>query len=307
MEITIKCPNCSIIFSVSEQFQNKTKTKCKCGWQFNISQHLNCCLKFLKEPTDERKTKFNSLEEMAALAINPYYSHPWLESRFATIPEETMKSFNELIAKLKSSEKRIKTMRGFISKYLLGHVKIFNDYVPVWIGNFPNAAFEGNRIIIPFGDTNNIGDINKTEISRQIQHEIAHAVDKKLLSKKWTGPSDKYKTLMQRPTTTYSSQEDLTYLNEPIEFDAIGTAYATSVKGDFESLDVNKKQQMIKEFDNWLEYDGDNLPLFNVGILPKWKTKPTLYRNFQQKVYTLVQELKQILADELKKQNKENE
>lgn len=294
MRLTIECPQCFHVFEISENYKNKVD--CKCGWKFNIQDHIECCLCVEQEGMDERRTKqHTSLEAAAADIIRiPYFIKGiWLERRFASIPEETVASFRSLMKSINFD--KLALFKNFVSKHRVGVVKVFDKYVNVYIGKFRVANYdeESNSIYIPYGDLDANGKLNTVEISDQIQHEIGHATDKKLLSKTWRGVSDRYKELSKTPFQ--SLQDKASYVKEPAEFDAMGAHYDLVVKDAFNSEEYpENKQEILNNLEHWLKYDGDNLFPLDPQTLQLWRTKPTLYRKLKQKVWSLFQELKHI-------------
>ena len=184
----------------------------------------------------------------------------------------------------------------------MGVITVISKKIQVYIGKFENAYYDEdkNSINIPYGDTDGKGNLNITEISNQIQHEISHVIDKKLLSKTWKGPTDKYKELTKKPTLAFSDSEFTTYVKELSEFDAIGSHFYHNVKSNFQTS--KEKQKIIDRLTNWLKNNDDNIMFLRPLTLKAWRTKPTLFRKFQQRVWNLIQELKELLKAEEKVQ-----
>jgi DNA-directed RNA polymerase subunit RPC12/RpoP len=182
MKLTVKCVECGKIFFISEY--RKDKPNCKCGWKFVVTEHLDACLNAENEQWIDEPPRHDIITNYIVI---PYYVKPWLESRFATIPQDVIVAFKKLMDNINWD--KMKYFQKFITKYKLGDIKIFNKNVFIYIGAFPVAYFDrkANNIFIPYGDLDKNGDFNKEEIANQIQHELAHAVDNKILSKNWKG------------------------------------------------------------------------------------------------------------------------
>jgi hypothetical protein len=143
MKLIIKCPKCSKTFEISEQCHNSPA--CKCGWTFDIQNHIyNCLCVEIEEIDEEIQKKYTSLEAEAAGTVRtPYFVKTWLESRFATIPQETVASFLALMKTLDfEKRKKLASFKGFISKVPLGSVNVFNKKISVYIGNFQSAHYQ---------------------------------------------------------------------------------------------------------------------------------------------------------------------
>jgi len=206
----------------------------------------------------------------------------WFESHFYPMPEETRNSIRYLMNQIDLRKLASHKMAG-VDESQLGLIVVEGNEFLVYIGNFRSARYNVKRgvIEIPYGT------LNPDEILEQLEHEVGHVLDKKIKSKTWRG------TNIDKELQTDIERSN--YFKEPVEFDAIGSSYDAYIKRTFNDLSLQEKQVMIDRFNNWLRFGGE-VPYFNQEITDRWKTKPTLWRKFQQRVFNLVQDLVDNLA-----------
>lgn len=219
----------------------------------------------------------------------------WFESHFYAMPSETRDSIKKLInniniENLRNMKEKLSVYSIGSASYPLGFIIVYGQQIPVYIGNFNNSDYNyknNNAIRIPYGN------FNPDIMLQNIEHEVGHALDKKIKNPAWRGTSKTYidavnKILAGKELT---GAENLAYDKEPVEVDAIGASYDNYVKRNFETEDLATKKMIIDRLSDWLRYDGE-VPYFIKEIEDRWRTKPTLWKKFKQKVYNLVQELK---------------
>ena len=146
----------------------------------------------------------------------------------------------------------------------------------------PTVDDKKNVIIVPSND-------DKNKIFQDLMHEIGHAYDPKYKSPSWKGLSKKYQQLPQPPITDY---EKSVYLKEPVEFDTIGTNVAEIIKINFELANNEDKTKMINDLTDWLRKSSDEFPYISPEAIRTWKSRPNLWRKFQERIWNLIQELK---------------
>jgi hypothetical protein len=296
MKFTLKCPKCLNIFEFSEE--NEDQAICRCGWAYHIDEHLDdihdICLNLEDEEFDiiwqQIDREIDGMRPMSGekwiKSLQPQIPDYIKESKFSSIPQETLDSFNNLIKEMDFI--RLKIYKNKASETKVGFIKVFGRKVPVYMGKYAEAVYQKHRdaIVIPYGD------LNMERIKDDIQHEIGHLLDKKILNTKWQGASEKYYDVV--PKQELTDREKHIYVKEPVEFDAAGTHGDYLIRNNFENSDDKSKQKIIDDLKKWLKY-GDSMPFFPTDLVNIWKTKPTLYRKFQQRVYNLVQDLEDIM------------
>lgn len=311
MKYTLKCPKCQNVFTFSEE--NDNYAFCECGWEFQLSEHFDdfeeVCLNGEDETFDVIWQKIdNQVSEMKPKsgrtwvqdgmrkAVNEYlkYLKYLKESKFTSIPKEELNSLENFIKQIDLRKVRI-FRKDHASETKIGVIKISGIDINVYMGNYAEPQYQKNRnaIVIPYGD-----DLDKPHILDRIRynvrHEIGHILDMKVLQPEFTAKdNEKYKELLNKPVLT--DVEKIRYSKFPVEVDAVGTEFDSIIKDNFTNADYESKLKIIEEIKKWIKYGGDNLPFFQPEVVRAWRTKPTLYRKFQKKVYNLVQDLEKLL------------
>lgn len=149
-----------------------------------------------------------------------------------------------------------------------------------------------------------------TELLNILSHEVTHAIDPKLRSfgaSRYRQSVDKsYRQMidaMKQKQQELGPDGDGTYeladqhAKFPYEFDALGVGIANSIRHQYTSLNDEEKPVFLQELETWLRDGGDpprSIPNSNTMNLLAWQQKPTLWRKFQQRMYSLIQELKSL-------------
>lgn len=218
----------------------------------------------------------------------------WFESKFTPIPSEVIDSLKKLVdEKIVPRIEFLKKVTYANAKMKVGELFIHNNNVSIYVGKIQFAHYDNEKkiIIVPYDD-------DKNKIFQNLLHEIGHAYDHKYTSPNWNGLSDKYQNLPQPPITDY---EKSVYVKEPVEFDTIGTNIAEVIKTNFKLANNKDKVRIITDLTNWLRKSNDEFPYISPETIQSWKSKPTLWRKFQERIWNLIQELKQI--EKLSSQN----
>jgi len=128
---------------------------------------------------------------------------------------------------------------------------------------------------------------SKTGLITLLSHEMTHAIDPKLVK------GGKYLSKVPVGYDFNKEKEISSYFKSPEEFDAYGTSIVTEIKA------YPNKQEIISQLENFLRNNDDKLLKLlkklsssSVAAINYWKTKPTLWRKFQQRLFNLLQELK---------------
>jgi hypothetical protein len=125
---------------------------------------------------------------------------------------------------------------------------------------------------------------SRTGLIALLSHEMTHAIDPKLVK------GGKYLSKVPVNYDFNKEKERSSYFKSPEEFDAYGTSIVTHIKA------YPNKQEIISQLESFLRNNDDKL-LKNLSSTEReainyWKTKPTLWRKFQQRLFNLLQELK---------------
>jgi hypothetical protein len=64
------------------------------------------------------------------------------------------------------------------------------------------------------------------------------------------------------------------------------------IKANFNVDNKDTKQQIIDKLTSWLKESDDTFPWIDANLFKRYKDIPFLWQKFQQRVYDLVQELK---------------
>ena len=317
MKYTLKCPKCLNVFTFSEE--NDDYAFCECGWEFQFSEHLDDFEKVCLNGEDEIFDLVWQKIDNQVLEMKPKSGRTWVqdgmrkaaneyikylkESKFTSIPKDELNSLEKFIKQINLTKIRIYRKNG-VSGIKIGDIKVLGRDMPVYMGNYVESQYKKRKdnqeecIVIPYGD-----DLDKPNILDRIKynmtHEIGHILDMKVLHPEFTAKDNaRYKELLTKPVLT--DVEKLFYSKFPPEVDATGTEFDSIVKDNFINIDYESKLKTIEEIKKWIKYGGDNLPFFDPESVRAWRTRPTLYRKFQKKVYNLVQELEQLLKGDQK-------
>jgi len=210
----------------------------------------------------------------------------WFESKFTNLESDTVDSFHALLGVINDRLDFLRSVYNHNAKVPVGNVIIHGQTVPVYVGKTKSYYdYEKKKIFITYND-----DMN--EIAKTILHELGHAVDPKLASPRWVGTSAKFNKIDYPPVTDVDKS---IYVKEPAEFDAMGTQLAQMIKAHFELSNAADKNKIISDLRDWLKSGDDNFPHVEPGVIRKWKSKPTLWRKFQLRLWSLVQELESLL------------
>jgi hypothetical protein len=312
MKYTLKCPKCLNVFTFSEE--NDNYAFCECGWEFKCDEYIGDFVtpsfeEVFLEIEDEEFDLIWQIIDSQTEEMKPQSGGAWLhglmwngvekylkESKFKSIPQDELNSLDNLIKQINLVKLRI-YRNNKVSGTKIGLVRVSGTDIPVYIGRYAEAQYRkyksGYSIVVPYGD-----DLDESSVVERIRndiyHEIGHILDIKVSHPEFTAKNnERYKELLEKPELT--DAEKLFYSKFPPEVDAIGTQFDSVVRDNFKNVDYKSKLKVIEKIKEWLKYSGDNLPFFQPEVVRAWRTKPTLYRKFQKKVYNLVQELEQLL------------
>jgi hypothetical protein len=131
-------------------------------------------------------------------------------------------------------------------------------------------------------------------IINTLSHEAIHAIDPKF-NPQIINPEKMAKKASEKKQ--YWSQGNMpSYYKSPAEFDAYGMGIVSNIRWKFNKSDEQGKNEVISGLENLLRTGDDDI----IDVISKddyvamlhWKTKPTLWRKFQQRLFNLLQELK---------------
>jgi len=215
------------------------------------------------------------------LGIETMSFKTWMESSFQYITPEMEEQFNVIKDKFISHKNSIKIAHQYHSKFPLVEIKINGEKIKVLAGYDIYRSHYNDKTKTIFISYNEDQEI----MIKQLWHEFGHVADPKYRSPTWGGPSERYK---QDPQTNV---ELFNYSKEPIEFDAIGTNIAYSLEKSFLSGKKKERERMIAGLEMWLKIGGE-FPYISSDVFEKWRTKPTLWKKFQSRIWNLAQKLK---------------
>jgi hypothetical protein len=214
--------------------------------------------------------------------VKPIPFKVWFESKFTNLGADTVDSFHALLGVITAQHDLLKKVYNHNFKVKVGSIVVNGRDVLVYIGKTKSHYdVTTNRIFVSYSD-----DVQ--EIAKTILHELGHAVDPKLVSSRWVGTSAKFDGVNYPPVT---DAEKAIYVKELTEFDAMGTQLSRMIKAHFEISNISDKQKMISDLKGWLRRGDDNFPYVEPDVIRKWKSKPTLWRKFQLRLWNLIQEL----------------
>lgn len=212
----------------------------------------------------------------------------WLESKFINIPPETQSGLEDVIRQLSNGEMQ----DGQIGQIPFTDHKGQNRPIAV-IGNSKLSSigyYDPNRHTISI-NTKSAVRFKSQELFNILSHELTHAIDPKYHP---TMPDAWFDKGIARGQ--FDSTKAI-YEKTPTEFDAFGGGMANTIRQQYNTLSPQQKPQFIADIENWLKGSGQ-VPFSvshnnqNIWAIEAWKTKPTLWKKFQQRMYQLVQELK---------------
>ena len=205
------------------------------------------------------------------------------ESRFLEIPEEIREQVRQLLTQIHQMKDFLLMSQNHNARIIIGNILSNSRKINIFLTNIDIAYADtkNNKIYIPYHD------LNLDEILYDLNHEILHFVDPK--SYKPHKLSKRYRELVQK-NSNLTDSEKTAYVKEPTEFDAIGSHIATQIRYIFDHSPPEDKTQTIEELKNWLRYGGRLMDI-HTNELNRWKTRPTLWRRFQMRIWNLVQEL----------------
>jgi hypothetical protein len=214
----------------------------------------------------------------------------WFESKFTNVPPDILNYYEKLVDKITSIMSSLKKVNDHNVKTKIGEITVFGRNIPIYIGktlgNRSHYDYENNRILIQYND-----DLNT--ISDDLLHELGHATNPTYTSPKWSGVGSKYKLYPQ------TDAEKTAYVKEPVEFDAMGAHAAEIIKANFRVAKNdehnNEKYKIVKNLIDWLKTNSDDFPWIDINVIKKWKTKPTLWKKFQSRIWNLTRDLKKEL------------
>jgi hypothetical protein len=203
--------------------------------------------------------------------------------------------------------------RTFIKKVLVGEIKRKDGRrpVPVYLHDYGdnNVVAYYNpktdeivmnvRSLSVFRDNRNFF-INTNgrkipSIVNALSHETIHAIDPKL-NPQIINPENRAKKTSEKKQF-FSQGNVSSYYKSPEEFDAYGMGILSNIKVRFYDTDEQYKSTIISVLEEFLRtgnYDmtSNIINRNDYEALMHWKTKPTLWRKFQQRLFNLLQELK---------------
>jgi len=213
--------------------------------------------------------------------------------------------------------------RTFIKKVLVGEIKRKDGRrpVPVYLHDYGdnNVVAYYNpktdeivmnvRSLSVFRDNRNFF-INTNgrkipSIVNALSHETIHAIDPKL-NPQIINPENRAKKASEKKQF-FSQGNVSSYYKSPEEFDAYGMGILSDIKVRFHDTDEQYKSRIISVLEEFLRtgnYDmtSNIINRNDYEALMHWKTKPTLWRKFQQRLFNLLQELKKEKAAQAQRQ-----
>ena len=215
----------------------------------------------------------------------------WLEAQFVDIPKDAMHALENMVKKTKNNIRKMLSLedQGY-PKHRIGVIDIDGKTISVFLDNIPLPQYlhlpdtlEG-EIVIPYHGN-----------MKEVLHELGHAFDPKMKSNKWKN-SDRYNKLQNKAQRgiALSDEEQKSYTKEPAEFEAYGAEMAARIKIVLGNLPPEQKPIFIQQLERWLRNGGESPTIARIdpAFIAACKTKPTLWRRCQQKLFNLIQELK---------------
>jgi len=194
----------------------------------------------------------------------------WLER--LTTPD-ILNSFKKLENHIRSMMPFLKKANDLNIKKKIGEVTIVGRKIPIYVGKIDFTCHKNCRVLISYDD-----DFNK--ISNSLWYELRNIT--KCVIPKW-----------QAETLP--------------EFDTMTTDLTEIIKLYFNAANDDDKSKIIKGITTYAASDSsdssDYFPYISPDAIRQWKTKPTLWRNFQSKIWNLAQDLKEELHQSVKHPN----
>jgi hypothetical protein len=209
----------------------------------------------------------------------------WLENKFLRLPPETDKSIDDIVDKILDNKN---------TSPQIGTILVNGRNIPVIRAKLPDkvtASYTHQPEIIR---VNTIITLSKEKLKNTISHECIHALDTKT------------KMVHQKK----GADNTPAYYKAPIEFDAYGSDLELFLKRFFANKQTLLKTrfQELNNFKSWLKYGKTTnafiQKLFNYPQFTAWKTAPTLWKNFRQKLYTTLTDIERDLKHEQKEEEK---
>jgi len=234
----------------------------------------------------------------------------WLERRFIQLPKEMPQRIilvaRKLIQQLQNPRKMIDVIQSQ-EAYELDKIQLLDRLVPVHIILGGDVYYDYKKDQINLGihfitkTFKQMGEAGILRLLDALIHETSHSADPKFRSKTYRGPSKRYSGLVQKyggmPMTPENvPPEDLqSYTKEPLEFEAVGASMSQSIllamiRPDIETNSEEQNKLMIQQIKQYLR-DEKELPEVFISFkwaIDAWKTKPTLWKKFKQKLFTFI-------------------
>ena len=216
----------------------------------------------------------------------------FLESNFVQVNPETQQGLSNITQQAYQMVQSGQANDGQIGQIPFTDHKGQSRPIPIFfdsklrsLGKYdPNI----HRILI---NPSSMARIQPSNLLNILSHELTHAVDPKFHPDMPDAYFDKGVDRGQFDSSR------LAYEKSPHEFDAFGGGMANVIRQQYASLNAQQKPQFINDFERWLKYGGE-IPkalqhsATSVEAMQTWFSKPTLWRKFQQRMFGLIQELK---------------
>ena len=254
------------------------------------------------------------------------------ESKFMQLDKDQQEDVDliaDKILKIVISKSRVEEdlydlyTRTFIKKVLVGEIKRKDGRrpVPVYLHDYGdnNVVAYYNpktdeivmnvRSLSVFRDNRhffiNTNGRKIPSIVNALSHETIHAIDPKL-NPQIINPENRAKKASEKKQF-FSQGNVSSYYKSPEEFDAYGMGILSDIKVGFHDTDEQYKSRIISVLEEFLRtgnYDmtSNIINRNDYEALMHWKTKPTLWRKFQQRLFNLLQELKKEKAAQAQRQ-----
>lgn len=237
----------------------------------------------------------------------------WLnlkEGNFLQLNDYVVGQINDLLRKMAAQGLTLKVMADYIGsaddsigeivqEYPLGTIDIGVGKTKVVYGIIKKghaAVYDHNNQRVVVDPKNYLeriqrekrNNIKVKDLKSILTHELTHSLDPKV--RKRVPFSKKYINYLQN----YDGSGEPIHFYEPVEFDAIGSELASTVKMYFSRFAGEQKENLRSWMINWLRNDIREIPNFLAGYqtaITLWKKKPTLWKQFKQRLYNLVVKL----------------
>lgn len=212
----------------------------------------------------------------------------WLERHFITLPPHIQQDINSITAPISPTQNAI-----------IGQIQINSNWsIKIQVKDIKAGGAYDPRANIIY--VNPLTAQNPDALKEILHHELTHLVDPE------TGKMIKNDLL-------HNTRADLgtdRYYKQRAEFNAYGSQLAHYISQKLAQMNIQQRQQTIIDLNNWLRQGRNTFPGFvgkvatflGVGssmpsiispfwkIQRAWKQDPDLWKQFKQKLYSLLQQ-----------------